>query len=359
VTRTLPALVVVAALGARALAADPPAKEFAARHVLVAWKGAGRSGATRTKEEARARAEEALAELRKPGADFADVSNRYSDDAAAKTQGGFLGIFERGTMVPVFQSAVESLPEGGISGVVESDFGFHLIQRLTLREALDIESRGFAGAEVAVFPWQGLPGPRGAPPVSKTKEQALSDAKAAVEALRKGAGFDALPPTLGAVPLQPGWRMPFQRGRLRPEFAPLERAVFGLETGKVSDPVESPIGWLVTRRLPALRARVRHLVVMHVSSERRPPHVARSKEEARARAEEAWKKVVADPSAWGRVVAEYSDEPNAGPREGALGVVREGDMTPSFEDAIRAVPAGATSGVVETPFGYHVLQRLD
>ena len=103
---------------------------FAAKHLLVMYKGSMRAPATveRTKEEAKARAEEALKKAR-DGAKFEDLVAAYSDEPGAGQRGGDLGSFPRGAMVQAFQDGLEKTKVGGISDVVESPFGFHVIKR--------------------------------------------------------------------------------------------------------------------------------------------------------------------------------------------------------------------------------------
>lgn len=62
------------------------------------------------------------------GADFAEVARRESDDPGSAQQGGDLGTFGRGQMVPSFDSAAFALPVNEISQPVVSQFGVHLIQ---------------------------------------------------------------------------------------------------------------------------------------------------------------------------------------------------------------------------------------
>jgi peptidyl-prolyl cis-trans isomerase SurA len=76
---------------------------------------------------ARARAESVVVELRN-GADFAAAAKRFSDDPASRDQGGELGWFRRGRMVRQFEAAAFRLRPGQISNVVETPFGFHIIQ---------------------------------------------------------------------------------------------------------------------------------------------------------------------------------------------------------------------------------------
>lgn len=103
---------------------------IAAQHVLVAYKGAEKApkGVTRTKAEAKKRAEEVAAKA-KAGADFSALVAEYSDDPAAKERQGSLGKFTREKMAKSFSDAAFVLAVGESSGAVETPFGFHVIKR--------------------------------------------------------------------------------------------------------------------------------------------------------------------------------------------------------------------------------------
>jgi peptidyl-prolyl cis-trans isomerase D len=74
-------------------------------------------------------AEKVLAEIRAgDGKNFADLARRYSDDAGSAVQGGSLGYFAHGTMVPAFEAAAFALEPGQISDVVVTSFGLHIIK---------------------------------------------------------------------------------------------------------------------------------------------------------------------------------------------------------------------------------------
>ncbi|HEX7085009.1 MAG TPA: peptidylprolyl isomerase [Vicinamibacterales bacterium] len=94
-----------------------------ASHILVAVPPDADEA---TRKKARARAEEALRAAR-AGQDFAQLARRYSQDASAR-QGGDLGFFPRGQMVPAFDQAAFALEVGQISELVETEFGFHVIK---------------------------------------------------------------------------------------------------------------------------------------------------------------------------------------------------------------------------------------
>jgi NIMA-interacting peptidyl-prolyl cis-trans isomerase 1 len=98
--------------------------------VLVAYKGAKRApkGVTRSKADAKARAQEALAKI-KGGTPFEDVVKDYSDDTGSLDRMGSLGKFHQGDMDPAFGAAAFALKVGEVSDPVETPFGFHLIKR--------------------------------------------------------------------------------------------------------------------------------------------------------------------------------------------------------------------------------------
>ena len=103
------------------------ADEIDASHILVMHEDSPRSRQTRSKEDALARIKELQSEL-KGGADFAEVA-RENSDCPSSSDGGSLGTFGKGMMVPEFEVAAFALKVGGVSDIVETDFGYHLIHR--------------------------------------------------------------------------------------------------------------------------------------------------------------------------------------------------------------------------------------
>jgi len=89
-----------------------PQEEFSARHILV-------------------ESEEKAKELRgkiEGGADFAEVAKENSTDTGSKEQGGLLGYFVKGQMVPEFEAAVLKMHKGEVSEPVKTSFGWHVIK---------------------------------------------------------------------------------------------------------------------------------------------------------------------------------------------------------------------------------------
>jgi peptidyl-prolyl cis-trans isomerase C len=75
-----------------------------------------------------ATAKEVLEKLNK-GESFGKLAETYSIDGSRK-RGGDLGMFPRGVMVKEFENAAFSLEKGQVSGIVKTQFGYHIIKRL-------------------------------------------------------------------------------------------------------------------------------------------------------------------------------------------------------------------------------------
>lgn len=73
----------------------------------------------------------------KRGFNFAELARRYSEDPGSKTKGGYLPATARGQFVPAFDSAAWTLPQGAMTAVVRTPFGFHIIRRPPLAEVRD------------------------------------------------------------------------------------------------------------------------------------------------------------------------------------------------------------------------------
>lgn len=95
-----------------------------ASHILITVP---ENASDEERQQARVRTEEILNRLH-AGADFATIAREESEDPGTAPQGGELGFFTRGQMVPPFEEAAFSLEPGAISAPVETPYGFHIIQ---------------------------------------------------------------------------------------------------------------------------------------------------------------------------------------------------------------------------------------
>jgi peptidyl-prolyl cis-trans isomerase D len=100
-------------------------EERRASHILI---NAAKDAPAADRAKARAKADDLLAAVRKAPKSFADVARKNSQDTGSATKGGDLDFFAKGAMVKAFEDAAFALKKGDISDVVESEFGFHIIQ---------------------------------------------------------------------------------------------------------------------------------------------------------------------------------------------------------------------------------------
>ncbi len=99
-------------------------EQASARHILIRME-AGASPVDRAQAELKA---DQVAQLARSGADFGELAAKHSQDPGSKDNGGDLGWFGRGQMVPEFERAVWGAKPGEIVGPVESQFGYHIIR---------------------------------------------------------------------------------------------------------------------------------------------------------------------------------------------------------------------------------------
>lgn len=106
-------------------------EERRASHILV---NAPKSMPAAEREAAKAKAQAIYDKVKANPASFAEVAKTESQDTGSAAQGGDLGFFARGAMVPEFEQAAFSMEKGAISAVVESEFGFHIIELTDVKQ---------------------------------------------------------------------------------------------------------------------------------------------------------------------------------------------------------------------------------
>ena len=111
-------------------------EEIKASHILITTlndMGEPLSEEETAKKESEA--QDILARI-KQGEDFEALAKEYSDDKASAVNGGDLGYFAKGVMVPEFEEAAFKLEKGQVSDVVKSSFGYHIIKVDDKREEI-------------------------------------------------------------------------------------------------------------------------------------------------------------------------------------------------------------------------------
>jgi peptidyl-prolyl cis-trans isomerase D len=318
-------------------------EEACASHILVRVE-TPEGGEGHPEDEARRLAEGLLGRL-ESGTDFAALARASSEDPGSASNGGDLGCFPAGRMVPAFDDAVFALEPGETSGLVRTPFGFHVIRLASRRE-----ERVLPFAEVKERVRQ-LATEDKLRELAETKAQALSEALSRGRSLEEAAKAEGL--TVRKSP-------PFARGETPPALASpsLVARVFEMKAGEVEkEGFALPQGAafialndVQPSRLPSLeeaRERVRTGIVEEVSLAR-AHDLAR---EVRMRAERSSLERVA--SASSLVRKETVAFTGRGQPLGDLGTGA------ALEEAAFTLPETRLSDPVRTSSGWAILRVLE
>lgn len=136
----------------------------------------------------------------------------------------------------------------------------------------------------------------------------------------------------------------------------VERAARALALGQISDPIETPEGFVLLLRHEPTWAQAAEVVVSFDGAMRYTPRERRDRERARALAEEIRRRVL-DGASFEEEALRFSDAPDFA-RGGIGPAFARGSRHPEFEAVVWALPPGGLSEVVETPTGFHLVRRL-
>jgi peptidyl-prolyl cis-trans isomerase NIMA-interacting 1 len=203
------------------------------------------------------------------------------------------------------------------------------------------------------------------PTVTRTKQQALERANMIARMAKSG---DRLAELVRKYSDRPGASEDLGLFRLRPSQpgafgAVVGQAALALEPGTIGAPVETPAGYFVIERRTnpptgPTKVSARHILISYAGAEHAIPGVKRSEAEARTLADQIAKQAK-DPGANWATLAQHTDEPGSKETGGDLGSFARGQMVPAFERVAFALSVGQVSDVVQTPFGFHVIQRYE
>lgn len=214
-------------------------KQICARHILV-------RGEKGMPPDLYQEAKKKIIDARKAvagGMDFAAAAKKFSDDST-KDRGGDLGCFGKGQMVPEFENAAFSLKKGELSSVVESTFGFHIIEVTGEKAAIERKLEDVK-SEIALEILAGV----------KAGELAKKRAEELAEKAKTAATLQEAVTALGAgdpAPLKVEETGPFPQREFIPRIGlskEISQAAWALtkEAPAASKPFETDNAWVVIR----------------------------------------------------------------------------------------------------------------
>ncbi len=168
-------------------------------------------------------------------------------------------------------------------------------------------------------------------------------------ARRKGVSFSDLIKRFSDLPQQPKLPLLSAKNNLSDFLKPALK----LKVGQISDPVDSPYGFLIFNRVNVDAVTASHILISYKGALRSETN--RDRREARKLAEKILKELKSGRD-FAELARKHSDGPS-GPKGGELGRFERGQMVPEFDQAVFALEMGAISEVVETKFGYHIIKR--
>jgi hypothetical protein len=291
------------------------------------------------------------------GTAFEELARTHAGDEAGRLSGGFYGYVPfPGERLSAFHGAMQMLAEGQTSASpVLSDLGWHVLKRHTYAEGRALERKYWIPMWAVSITWREVEG--GA---DRSKEEAHALADQVLGELRAGRL------TLGEARTR---YVPNARSRedgfvanvpLRPNTQPMFEQLARLAEGEWMGPIDEPQGYAIVRRGRFLRSVVRHIVVQYVGARTENPNVRRMEGEARVVAEQALEAARARQRPWAELVRRFSDDLETLDDAGSLGCPGNGDLDPALEAAVLDTPPGEIHPrVVRSPFGFHVLWRVD
>ena len=319
-------------------------EQACASHILVKVKQGAEAKEGHPDEEAKKIAQGLLDQV-KVGKDFAEVAKKSSEDQGSAAQGGSLGCFGHGRMVPEFENAAFSLGPGETSDLVKSTFGYHIIRL--------IEHKDETVAPLA----QVKPRIRQAILSDKTRTLVEENMSAVSEALRRGKALDEAARAAG---LSVQKSAPLERGKPVPPLASpaLVAKAFEMRKGEVGkEPFPLPTGYafialdeIQPSRVPELKdvqARVRADLV----EERAMARARELAAQVRAKAEKDGLDKAA--SALGLVRKETPALVGRGQPLAELG------STAALEQAVYSLPEKALSDPLRAGGGYAIVRVLE
>lgn len=327
--------------------AEAPPELRSVRHVLLAYAGARNApaGTARTREQAEELGTE-LVRRAHAGEDFGQLVRGYSQAPNAQS-GGVLGTFARGMLDTRLDEFLFAAEPGAVSDPLETPAGWAILQRIDSAAAvlqIRIDARD----------------PAGEAPARARLAQLLAK-------LSAGGDFGQLAREFSDDPesrARGGQFAIYERGT---DDQLLKQAAFELSIGEISQPVRSPFGYHVLKRVaasavdPSLRenqwVRLRAILVQYDLAQGADMSRAPDQKKAREIADALSRRIHGGEDLLA-LAAEFNDDPGGKQRKGDLGWIHRGapNITPLLAQAA-LLPLGRVSDPLLTPFGYLIVRR--
>jgi parvulin-like peptidyl-prolyl isomerase len=139
--------------------------------------------------------------------------------------------------------------------------------------------------------------------------------------------------------------------------AALKQPLFQLAEGKLAAKlIEAPYGYVILRRCKVEKRHARHLLIRYAGAKNAKPEVTRTRDEAQQLAQRVLAGVHTD-AQFAEAITKFSED-GSRERGGDIGSVGRGRLALAFENALFALKVGERSGLVESEFGFHIIERL-
>lgn len=305
---------------------------------------------------ARIKAEQAL-HLLSQGTSFEELARTHAQDDATRLNGGFYGFVPfPGKRLTAFHGAMQMLAEGQTTTTpVLSELGWHVLRRHTYAEGRALERKYWIPMWALSITWREVEGgaDRSREEARALAEQLASDLRAGRISLGEARALYAP----AARTREDGFvtNMP-----LRPNTQPMFEGLARLAEDEWMGPIEEPDGYAIVRRGRFLRSIVRHIVVQFVGAQTENTNITRLEPEAQLVAQQALDAALAGSRPWAELVRRFSDDLETLDDAGSVGCAGNGDLDPALEAAVLATPPGTIhKSLVRSPFGYHIVWRVD
>jgi parvulin-like peptidyl-prolyl isomerase len=214
-----------------------------------------------------------------------------------------------------------------------------------------------ACGQIIVISYRGAAAASGT--ITRTQAEAKTRAETLLEQAKHG-DFASIAKTESDAPSSAprgGVMGTFSRADWPELHAALKQAIFRLSEGQIAPtPIAAAYGYVILRRCKVEKAHGRHLLIRYAGAKNAKPDVTRSREQARELAQKVLSELHSSQD-FTRAIERYSED-SSRDRGGDIGSVGRGRLALAFETTLFGLKVGERSGVVETEFGFHIIERL-